>query len=109
MTPHDTGMTSQLSEHAPVQGPEAEHDVDPELRAERGVVANARRCLAAMRRRAESLRVAGGDWTSEEALAWSLQQRIASLADDGHTALFFGRVDYDEDEAAVEDPELAGT
>jgi len=95
-------MTSGLSEHAPEQG--AEDDLDPELRAERGVLAHARRCLEAMRRRAESLRVAGGDWTSEEALQWSLQQRIASLADDGHTALFFGRVDYDEVEGAVETP-----
>jgi len=103
-------MTSSLSEHVPARDPE--DDVDPELRAERGVLAHARRCLEAMRRRAESLRVAGGDWTSEEALQWSLQQRVASLADDGRTALFFGRVDYDdrvgEGEGAVEDPGLAG-
>ncbi len=87
-------MTSSLNEHVPGRNPEA--DVDPELRAERGVLAHARRCLEAMRRRAESLKATGGDWVSEEALQWSLQQRVASLTDDGNTALFFGRIDYDD-------------
>src|SRR5205814_8635138 len=68
-----------------------------ELRAERDMLAYARDCLAAMRRRAESLRVLAGDPYAEEAAAWRLRQRVASLADDPHTALFFGRLDYDED------------
>jgi DNA helicase IV len=73
-----------------------------ELRAERDMLAYARECLAAMRRRAESLRVVAGDPYAEEAAAWRLRQRVASLADDPDTALFFGRLDYGED--AVETP-----
>jgi len=76
-----------------------------ELRAEREMLAYARRCLAAMRRRAESLRVVAGDPYAEEAAAWRLRQRVASLADDPDTALFFGRLDYGED--AVETPSAA--
>jgi DNA helicase IV len=73
-----------------------------ELRAERDMLAYARRCLEAMRRRTESLPVLGGDAFAEEAAAWRLRQRIASLADDPDTALFFGRLDYDE--SSVETP-----
>jgi DNA helicase IV len=73
-----------------------ETELDHELRAERGMLEHARRCLAAMRRRAESLTSSsGGDWVSEEVLQWRIQQRIASLADDGSSGLFFGRIDYD--------------
>ena len=68
---------------------------DPELLAEREMLAHARRCLAAMRRRARSLRAAGGDEIAEESLEWLLRRRVASLADDGRTGLFFGRLDYD--------------
>jgi hypothetical protein len=68
---------------------------DPELLAEREVLAHARRCLAAMRRRARSLHAAGGDAFADESLEWLLRRRIASLADDGRTGLFFGRLDYD--------------
>ena len=71
-------------------------DLDHELRAERDMLEHARSCLAAMRRRAESLTASsGGDWVSAEVLGWRIQQRIASLADDGSSGLFFGRVDYD--------------
>jgi DNA helicase IV len=77
-----------------------------ELRAERDMLAYARECLAAMRRRAESLRVLAGDPYAEEAAAWRLRQRVASLADDPDTALFFGRLDYDLD--AVGTPPAAG-
>jgi DNA helicase IV len=73
-----------------------ETELDHELRAERDMLEHARRCLAAMRRRAESLTPSsGGDWVSEEVLHWRIQQRIASLADDGSSGLFFGRIDYD--------------
>ena len=73
-----------------------ETELDHELRAERRMLEHARRCLAAMRRRAESLTSSsGGDWVSAEVLHWRIQQRIASLADDGSSGLFFGRIDYD--------------
>src|SRR6266511_1627358 len=73
-----------------------ETELDHELRAERAMLEHARNYLAAMRRRAESLTASsGGDWVSEEVLSWRLRQRIASLADDGQSALFFGRIDYD--------------
>ncbi len=73
-----------------------ETELDHELRAERDMLEHARRCLATMRRRAESLTSSsGGDWVSEEVLHWRIQQRIASLADDGSSGLFFGRIDYD--------------
>ncbi len=68
---------------------------DPELLAEREMLAHARRCLAAMRRRARSLRASGGDAFATESLEWLLRQRVASLNDDGRTGLFFGRLDYD--------------
>src|SRR6266508_7030365 len=68
---------------------------DPELLAEREMLAHARRCLAAMRRRARSLRASGGDAFAAESLEWLLRQRVASLNDDGRTGLFFGRLDYD--------------
>jgi DNA helicase IV len=77
--------------------PETDTELDHELRAERNMLEHARGCLAAMRRRAASLNASsGGDWVSEEVLAWRLQQRVASLADDGQSALFFGRIDYDD-------------
>jgi DNA helicase IV len=79
-----------------------ETDLDHQLRAERKMLEHARQCLAAMRRRAESLTSSsGGDWVSEEVLHWRIQQRIASLADDGSSGLFFGRIDYD---ASAEPP-----
>jgi Sigma-70, region 4 len=68
---------------------------DPELLAEREMLAHARRCLAAMRRRARSLRASGGDAFATESLEWLLRRRVASLADDGRTGLFFGRLDDD--------------
>ncbi len=71
-------------------------ELEHELRAEREMLEHARDCLAAMRRRAESLTSSsGGDWVSAEVLEWRIQQRIASLADDGSSGLFFGRIDYD--------------
>ncbi len=71
-----------------------ETELDHELRAERDMLEHARRCLTDMRRRAESLTASsGGDWVSEEVLHWRIQQRIASLADDGSSGLFFGRID----------------
>ncbi|HEX8862015.1 MAG TPA: UvrD-helicase domain-containing protein [Actinomycetes bacterium] len=80
-----------------MSGGDLETELDHELRAERAMLEHARRCLDAMRRRAESLTSSsGGDWVSEEVLHWRIQQRIASLADDGSSGLFFGRIDYDD-------------
>ena len=67
-----------------------------ELQAEQAMLDYARRCLEAMRRRAEGLRAAGGDAIADEVLAWRLALRVASLVDDGTTGLFFGRLDYDQ-------------
>ena len=75
---------------------------DAELVAEREMLEYARRCLAAMRRRARSLRAAGADSYAVESVEWRLRQRVAALTDDGRTGLFFGRLDYD---ASAEPPE----
>ena len=66
-----------------------------ELQAEREMLEYARRCLAAMRERTRSLRAAGADAYAAELVEWRLRQRVAALADDGRTGLFFGRLDYD--------------
>ena len=68
---------------------------DRELLAEREMLEYARRCLAAMRRRARALRAAGADEYAAESVERRLRQRVAALAD-GRTGLFFGRLDYDE-------------
>jgi DNA helicase IV len=75
---------------------------DAELRAEREMLEHARRCLAAMLRRTRSLRATGADPYAVESVEWRLRQRVASLADDGRTGLFFGRLDYD---ATADPPE----
>jgi DNA helicase IV len=75
---------------------------DAELVAERKMLEHARRCLAAMRRRTGSLRAAGADPYAVESVEWLLRQRVASLADDERTGLFFGRLDYD---ASADPPE----
>jgi DNA helicase IV len=69
---------------------------DAELQAEREMLEYARRCLAAMRQRTRSLRAAGADAYAAESVEWHLRQRMATLADDGRTGLFFGRLDYDD-------------
>ena len=69
---------------------------DTELQAEREMLEYARRCLAAMRRRARSLRATGADPYAAESVEWHLRQRVAALTDDGRTGLFFGRLDYDD-------------
>jgi DNA helicase IV len=75
---------------------------DDELVAEREMLAYARRCLAAMRRRTRSLRAVAADPYAVESVEWRLRQRVASLTDDGRTGLFFGRLDYD---AGADPPE----
>ena len=69
---------------------------DAELQAEREMLEYARRCLAAMRQRTRSLRATGAAPDAAESVEWHLRQRVAALADDGRTGLFFGRLDYDD-------------
>ncbi len=74
-------------------------DLDTELAAERRHLTGSRAALARMRERAEGLFAAGdkvaGDPFSAESLGRTLTSRIASLADDPATPLFFGRLDLD--------------
>src|SRR5919197_1923779 len=71
-----------------------------ELQAEQAMLDYARRCLEAMRRRAEGLRAAGGDAIADEVLAWRLALRVASLVDDGTTGLFVEKFKEWTDERA---------
>ena len=71
------------------------NSTSPDLEPERAYLAAARADLARMRERAESLdptRASDGDSAYE--LAITLARRVASLQDDPHTALFFGRLDF---------------
>src|SRR3954452_4274332 len=72
-------------------------DLDTELTAERTHLAESRAALARMRGRAEALYSAGsevaGDPYGAEALGRTLSRRVAELADDPTTPLFFGRLD----------------
>src|SRR3954451_2696366 len=75
-------------------------DLDTELKAERTHLAESRAALARMRRRAETLYAAGsevaGDPFAAETLGRTLSRRVAELADDPSTPLFFGRLDLDD-------------
>jgi DNA helicase IV len=88
--------------------PEADSDLDPEpepdgdlerqLAAERDHLASSRAALRRMRERAEALFATGdrvaGDPYSAETLGRTLSRRVAELADDPTTPLFFGRLDF---------------
>ncbi|MFI7543666.1 HelD family protein [Actinoplanes sp. NPDC049599] len=80
--------------------PASELDLDLELVAERTHLAESRAALARMRGRAESLFSSGadiaGDAYSAETLGRTLSRRVAELADDPGTPLFFGKLDIDE-------------
>ncbi|MFV2088038.1 HelD family protein [Micromonospora sp. LOL_021] len=76
-------------------------DLDGELAAERAHLTASRAALARMRSRAEALfstgdRVAGDAYTAET-LGRHLARRVAELADNPDTPLFFGRLDLDLD------------
>ncbi|WP_433299859.1 HelD family protein [Actinoplanes sp. CA-030573] len=75
-------------------------DLDTELSAERDHLRESRAALARMRGRAEALYSAGsevaGDPYGAEALGRTLSRRVAELADDPTTPLFFGRLDIDD-------------
>ena len=75
-------------------------DLDHELAAERRHLTESRAALARMRGRAEQLFSAGsevaGDAFAAESLGRQLSRRVAELADDPTTPLFFGRLDIDD-------------
>lgn len=72
-------------------------DLDAELKAERDHLEVSRAALHAMRVRAEQLYSCGaavaGDPFAAETLGIALARRVAQLADNQHTPLFFGRLD----------------
>jgi DNA helicase IV len=74
-------------------------DLDAELEAERTHMATSRAALHAMRLHAEAMYAIGakiaGDPFSAETLGVALARRVAELADDPRTPLFFGRLDLD--------------
>ncbi|WP_436837513.1 HelD family protein [Micromonospora rifamycinica] len=81
--------------------------LDTELAAEQAHLETSRLALRRMRDRAQSLfatgdKVAGDAYTAEQ-LGRHLARRVAELADDPATALFFGRLDF-----GPADPEHAG-
>jgi DNA helicase IV len=82
-------------------------DLATELDAERAHLATSRAALHAMRVRAEQLYASGasvaGDPFAAETLGTALARRVAELADDPRTPLFFGRLDLDD--APVAGPE----
>ncbi|MEV6691014.1 AAA family ATPase [Micromonospora sp. NPDC051196] len=73
-------------------------DLDADLKAEREHLDISRTALRRMRERAEALfatgdKVAGDSYTAEQ-LGRHLARRVAELADDPRTPLFFGRLDF---------------
>lgn len=73
-------------------------DLDTDLTAEREHLAASRAALRRMRERAEALFAGGdqvaGDAYAAETLGRTLARRVAELADDPTTPLFFGRLDF---------------
>ena len=76
-------------------------DLDTELETERTHLTESRAALRRMRGRAEALYSTGaevaGDAYGAEALGRTLSRRVAELADDPTTPLFFGRLDIADD------------
>lgn len=71
---------------------------DPVLRSEQAHLDRARAELARMREHTSSLTADGGDAAADAYLAAALARRVASLADDPSSTLFFGRTDLDSGE-----------
>jgi DNA helicase IV len=84
----------------PLNDPVPPNDLDTELADERQHLIDSRAALARMRGRAEALystgdKVAGDAYTAEQ-LGRHMARRVAELADDPTTPLFFGRLDIDD-------------
>ncbi|MFC6018714.1 HelD family protein [Plantactinospora solaniradicis] len=86
---------------SPIEHPAAAHapdDLDKELAAERAHLDASRTALRRMREHAEALFRTGqdvaGDAYAAETLGRTLSRRVAELADDPNTPLFFGRLDF---------------
>jgi DNA helicase IV len=82
----------------PTTEPESDHDLDRQLAGERAYLSASREALRRMRERAEALfatgdRVAGDAYTAET-LGRTLSRRVAELADNPDTPLFFGRLNF---------------
>jgi DNA helicase IV len=75
-----------------------DNDLDHQLAAERAHLDLSRAALSRMRERAEALFAGGeqvaGDPYAAEMLGRTLSRRVAELADDPGTPLFFGRLDF---------------
>ena len=75
-------------------------DLDADLDNERDHLAASRAALRRMREHAQALFLTGeqvaGDAYSAETLGRALSRRVAELADDPTTPLFFGRLDFSE-------------
>jgi DNA helicase IV len=75
--------------------------LETDLQTERDHLAASRKALKRMREHAEDLFATGdrvaGDAYAAETLGRHLSRRIAELADDPNTPLFFGRLDIDDD------------
>ncbi|GAA0382431.1 ATPase AAA [Micromonospora gifhornensis] len=87
--------------------------LDDELAAEQAHLSDSRAALARMRERAEALfatgdKVAGDRYTAEQ-LGRHLARRVAELADDPRTPLFFGRLDFGSTTPATTDTSNTAT
>ena len=83
-------------------------DLDTELTAERAHLAASRAALRRMREHAEALYATGhgvaGDAYAAETLGRTLARRVADLAEQPDTPLFFGRLDLTSDNTAGAGP-----
>jgi DNA helicase IV len=83
-------------------------DLDVQLTTERDHLGASRAALRRMRERAEALYATGdqvaGDAYGAESLGRALSRRIAELADDPDTPIFFGRLHFTEVTGSADEP-----
>jgi DNA helicase IV len=96
-------MTSaRVSEQSTDSARVSEQSTDDDIAAERDYLAASRAALGRMRERAQHLFRTGdtvaGDGYSAETLGRTLSRRMAELADDPSTPLFFGRLSFGDDD-----------
>src|SRR4051794_3168489 len=94
-------LDTRASSTRPPRGPRMPA-LEEELAAERAHLNASRTALHQMRLRAEELFATGdkvaGDAYAAETLGRHMSRRIAELADNPDTPLFFGRLDIDDDQ-----------